>query len=397
MVIQPSNRPAGNRVRRTHVRTAMTKLTCEAARTTDGSERPPSRSSCCQIPRRGAAVATAALVAALALGSCGKDEAPVATGSTADDTTGATTAPVPVDTTEGADPSPPEHIPDGPDGLDDARQRWVAAEVTDYDMTYQPLCFCMQVEITVHVRNGELAGFTTRPENAAEWTPEPMTVDGLFADLEQAIAAEPARIDITWDPATGRPVRYWIDERFEMADEEHGVEVLEFTEVDPGGDPSAPGGDPTSPGSVVTTGTTLSPSHLEFATAALTEPWGCAFGFSVSNPQRTVGLELWAAAPPAAETATELPASGWEARAVIGTRLFANWCTDLPTEPDADITEEWPVVGGTVTVTYPTAGRCGIATAVATVTGLTVEASDGARITLPELTITNDAWGCSAG
>lgn len=338
-----------------------------------------------------------ALVAALVLGSCGKDEGPLATGSTADDTTGSTIPPVPVDTTDGADPSPPEDIPESPDGLDEARRRWAAAGVTDYDMTYQPLCFCMQVEITVHVRDGELAGFTPQPESAAEWFPEPMTVDDLFADLEQAIAAEPAKIDITWDPATGRPVRYWIDERFEMADEEHGIEVLEFTEVDPGDDPSGPGGDPTSTGSVVTTGTTQAASQRAFATASLTEPWGCGYGFSVSNPQRTVGLELWADSPPPASTTVELPASGWQARAVMGERLFANWCTDLPTEPDADITEEWPVVGGRVTVTYPTTGPCGTASAAATVTGLTVETRDGARITLPELTITNDDWGCFAG
>lgn len=329
-----------------------------------------------------------AVVAAmgLLLGACGEDDAPLTTGSTGGEGSSTTTA------TDGTALGP---IPDGAEGLEEAERRWAAAGIADYDMTYQELCFCPQAVVTVVVRGGEVVETSVEQEPETSWEPEGRTVEDLFGEIRQAVETDAHEIQATYDPATGRPTRLWIDQVAAMADEEHGVEVRSFS-------PGRPIGEPVEPSSsVVTTGTTQAPSTRAVATADLTEMWGCGYGFHASNPEQTVALRFTAAtsAPPSSRTA-ELPDPAWEAEVVTGTDLYANWCDDViePDEPTPVIDGTFPVVGGTIAVTAPTPNvGCGDAEATAVITGLEVRAPDGATLGLGDLTVTNPSWGCFAG
>lgn len=324
------------------------------------------------------------LTAVLLLAACGEDDAPLTTGSTGGD--GSTTT---------VSTAPPGPIPEGAEGLDEARARWEAAGIDDYDLTYRPLCFCPQYDVTVVVRGGEVVSTDSVSDMETSWEPEGLSVDEMFAELEQAVDGDAHEVQATWDEATGRPLRYWIDESEMVADEEHGIEVLTFSPGRPIDEPVEPP-DPSS--SVPTTGTTQAPGVQAVATAQLTEMWGCGYGFHASDAGQTVGLQLWTDAPPADGATVVLPDPAWDAELQVGERLFANWCTDLPTEPDPQVDETWPVVGGTMVVTVPPGpGLCSRSTATATITGLTVEAPDGGTVTLTDLALTNDGWGCFAG
>jgi hypothetical protein len=346
------------------------------------------------VRRRPAALLLAVLAPLVLLAACGADDAPVSTGSGGTGTTGSTVA-----TTGTLAP-----IPAGADGLDDARARWEAADVADYEMTYREVCFCPETVVTVVVRDGEVADASYETDPGMGRPPEGLTVDDLFDELQRAVDEDAAEIRATYATDLGRPTSYWIDWSEMMADEEHGIDVTAFS-VEPVGGPT--GIEPTGtvepgavPPDVVTTGTSQPPSVRQVAQAQLTEPWVCGFGFAATDASHSVALVLRTPAPPPPGPSTvTLPAPGWSGEVQLGTDLLRVDCGDLDVMIPAAPDESWPVVGGTLQIDAPTPNGCTPSDPPArgTATNLTVEAPDGTRITFPTLALTNDLWGCSAG
>jgi hypothetical protein len=96
------------------------------------------------------------------------------------------------------------------------------------------------------------------------------------------------------------------------------------------------------------------------------------------------------------ETA-DLPSESWRAVLDEGSDLFANWCDDVlePDEPTPEVVETWEVSGSIEVLSLPEAGQCGPATA--RFTDLVATDSQGATMSLGDLEVTNEAWGCLAG
>lgn len=138
-------------------------------------------------------------------------------------------APVRVDSLR-AEPDPVAVSPDGEAELAANRQRWEAEGLDDYRFTYTRHCFCMPQDrgpFEVTVRGGEVAAVTYEGEGEpSDRAPsEYQTVEDLFALLAEAYDRDAARVDVTYDPATGQPTSFYIDYSERVADEELGFDV----------------------------------------------------------------------------------------------------------------------------------------------------------------------------
>ncbi len=111
--------------------------------------------------------------------------------------------------------------------LDAARQRWEDAGLDAYQFTLQRICFCPMPDYTgpfeVTVRHGTLD--TVLLEGAVVADERGMTVDDLFALIEDAYEREAESVDVTFDPDLGYPTSISIDYSSLMADEEMGYRV----------------------------------------------------------------------------------------------------------------------------------------------------------------------------
>jgi hypothetical protein len=148
-----------------------------------------------------------------------------------------------------------------------------------------------------------------------------------------------------------------------------------------------------------TTGTTQPPAVRALVETAFTQPWGCGFGFAITNESRTVALTFTTrGAVPVGTSVVTLPDPAWRAEVQFGEGLLDVDCADLDIARPSEPTDSWPVTGGTLHIAAPQPLGCSTPDpAIATVSDLTAAAPDGTTVTLPELTITNDEWGCSAG
>jgi uncharacterized protein DUF6174 len=331
------------------------------------------------------------LAGLLLLAGCGADDVPVTTGSGGTGTTNPSTVVTTV---------PPGPIPDGAEGLDEARARWDATGIQDYDMTYREVCFCPETVVTVVVRDGEVTEASSESDPGMGQEPEGLTVEDLFDEVQGAIDDDAVEIRASYDTATGRPTSYWVDWDEMMADEEHGIDVIDFTVRPTGGPIDVETGTSIDPGEapidVVTTGTSQPASHRAVGEARLTDAWSCGFGFVAVNPERTVAVVLSHATPSPGGTSTVvLPDPAWDAKVMIGADLFRVDCVDLDLDRNPPPAEAWPITGGTLEVTAPPPVGRGTATAVAH--QLTVVTPDGATITFADLSFTNDCWACAAG
>jgi hypothetical protein len=95
--------------------------------------------------------------------------------------------------------------------LRDARARWEAAAITDYTISYQPVCFCPQALLTGIVVNGV--------GDRQGW----LDVEMMFEQLETALSEGVASFSAEYDPTLGYPTDYYIDFDRMTADEEFGV------------------------------------------------------------------------------------------------------------------------------------------------------------------------------
>ena len=111
---------------------------------------------------------------------------------------------------------------------------WESQAIDDYRYTLQVGCFCL-VDVTrpviVEVKDGQVATITYAEDGTAA---DPAlferydSIEKLFAIINEAEAQEPARLDVTYDEATGVPQSVVIDISEQMADEELYLEVSDF-------------------------------------------------------------------------------------------------------------------------------------------------------------------------
>ncbi|MEK9659588.1 MAG: DUF6174 domain-containing protein [Chloroflexota bacterium] len=114
-----------------------------------------------------------------------------------------------------------------------AQARWERAGLRDYDYGIAWHCFCIfgGSPMTVHVRDGQVAGVeVANPLAPPVHLDAPThTMDGLFGLLAEAYAQDAARVDVTYDEALGYPTSVYIDRSETTIDEELGWSISELT------------------------------------------------------------------------------------------------------------------------------------------------------------------------
>ncbi len=138
------------------------------------------------------------------------------------------------------------------------------------------------------------------------------------------------------------------------------------------------------------------------AAPELTEAHHCGYGFYVGAVDQNWALKITYQDFEAAQ-AGEVPRESalsddaWSAQLEAGKDLFANWCDDVlePDEPTPEVDDIWEVSGDIEVTGLPNPGGCGPATAK--LTGLEARSDDGDVISLGDLDVRNEFWGCFAG
>jgi hypothetical protein len=107
--------------------------------------------------------------------------------------------------------------PSGPEGdLEEARRTWSRQGYDSYTFKVSQFCFCVAESrgtFAVTVIRGRVASVTD-VETGAPGTPGPLvplTVEALFAKVEDAIDRDAARIEVRYDPRLGYPQEIAID------------------------------------------------------------------------------------------------------------------------------------------------------------------------------------------
>lgn len=125
----------------------------------------------------------------------------------------------------------------GPDAalleeLNDARERWEEYRSESYSMQLTISCFCpaefrgpFLVDVTGNTIVGKEFAPNAEVEPGTEVVADLITVDGVFDEIEEAIRASAARIDVSYDEVSGVPVEVFIDRDERIADEEIGYSI----------------------------------------------------------------------------------------------------------------------------------------------------------------------------
>lgn len=117
--------------------------------------------------------------------------------------------------------------------LQSASQSWRAAGLVSYRYVYRRSCFCLERgPVAVTVRAGRLESVTDLQTGEAippeRWPGVYTTVDGLFAQLFEAVAQRAWNIRATYDERLGYPREGWVDRSPQIADEELGFSVADL-------------------------------------------------------------------------------------------------------------------------------------------------------------------------
>ena len=137
--------------------------------------------------------------------------------------------------------TPPDHQGDsggggtGPtDEISEARARWDASAIADYDFVLQRSAFTpahLAEPVTLLVRNRQVvsrvyvnSGLPVAAQNATWWP----SIDGLFDILEAARDQNAAVLQVQFDAARGFPTQANIDSHPGLADDEHAFTVTNF-------------------------------------------------------------------------------------------------------------------------------------------------------------------------
>ncbi len=139
---------------------------------------------------------------------------------------------------------------------------------------------------------------------------------------------------------------------------------------------------------VTTTVTTTSSPGVE-----LVDSYACGHGVAIGSADQTVGLFAYADGELSEPLPTDLSSRPWVAELRRGQDLFANWCTDLVSDPQAEIDERLAVVSGTIEVGADLDADFCSERVTAELHDVVVEG----RIELGDLTIDASGWGCFPG
>lgn len=121
------------------------------------------------------------------------------------------------------------------DRLRNARSLWLSSGPSSYVMRMQRTCFCFggfAGPFLVTVDNGLVTDVKFAP-GGPTGTPSPdivngiPTVEGLFDIIEDALLSNAEFVTVSYDPANGAPVDFFIDQSSLIADEEIGY-TIEF-------------------------------------------------------------------------------------------------------------------------------------------------------------------------
>lgn len=127
--------------------------------------------------------------------------------------------------------------PSGPvKDKDEARRLWDRQQISSYRFRVSRLCFCApdaRRPLVAVVVGGQVTSLTDAETGAPfEGDPfMPVTVDGLFAAVDDAIDRDADRIDARYDPQLGYPLEIAIDFSERMADEEVAYYASELTPI----------------------------------------------------------------------------------------------------------------------------------------------------------------------
>lgn len=121
------------------------------------------------------------------------------------------------------------------DGITRNRLLWKSRAISDYSFTFSKNAFVPPSDrgpVRITVRNGAMAsidpveaGQTINPESFASYN----TIDKLFDTLETARDRKPALQQQTFNATFGYPESAYIDYSTQIADEEFGFAVTDFT------------------------------------------------------------------------------------------------------------------------------------------------------------------------
>lgn len=128
---------------------------------------------------------------------------------------------------DGNDPSPEQAA------LNQNRDTWNAAAITDYVFTYSTTCFCAPEEsIVITVVNNTITDAFFTPSGMA-LSPDRVsnlrTVDEFFALVQESIDAQVAVLTVNYNSIYGYPESIFIDQSTSIADEEisYGISNLQ--------------------------------------------------------------------------------------------------------------------------------------------------------------------------
>lgn len=130
---------------------------------------------------------------------------------------------------------------DVPGELTDAEKLWNSQNLADYDFTLERQCFCPEEyrgPVNVQVRNGAAVSVTFVSDGTAvtdDRFAEADTIDKLFSVLKDAYNGKNSfnqkadSVTVTYDSERGFPSAFFIDISQQIADEENGYTVTNFT------------------------------------------------------------------------------------------------------------------------------------------------------------------------
>jgi hypothetical protein len=111
-------------------------------------------------------------------------------------------------------------------------------------------------------------------------------------------------------------------------------------------------GDTAAPATTATTPTTSTTVGGD-VDLVLTEDYACGYGVAVGSEDQTVGLFVHSVDHDPTTPGGEIGGGEWEGELRTGTDLFANWCTDVIFEPEAEVDETVALASGTIELDTP--------------------------------------------
>ncbi len=117
--------------------------------------------------------------------------------------------------------------------LADAKARWALSNVRSYEYVVSRSCFCTPDAlrpVTVSVTDGVVTRRVYADTGALvpATTSDFTTIEALFAVVEGAYARHADRVEASYDPVRGVPLRISIDGSVRIADDEFFITVSSF-------------------------------------------------------------------------------------------------------------------------------------------------------------------------